>query len=144
MYDTSIRGKIYNRKRATQILSFENLVLHRNITPTDIDGFIDFKGNAFVYMDAKLYGIELSIGQRIAYENVVKSHEKGGNKSCAIIFRHNIPVEHEILCYKEYVDEFYWKSENGFAWHSILNKQITLKEFLNKIQNIWKKQGYTL
>jgi len=49
-----IRGLIKYPSRYKQLISFEGLERHRKITPTDIDGLIDYAGNAFFYMECKL------------------------------------------------------------------------------------------
>jgi hypothetical protein len=82
---------------------------HRKITPTDIDGFIDYNGNAFVYMDAKLLGAPIQIGQKMALEHVVDSHCMAGNYSIALIFEHECYDTDEIIDAKYCrVDTVYW------------------------------------
>ena len=150
MYDTSVRGNIIHRERARQIISYSGLVRHRNITPTDIDGFIDYNGNAFIYMDAKLEGKGIEFGQKRAFENLVKSHAKAKHPTCAIIFRHNTLAEQDIIANECYVDDYYcnmdWEDMelSPLTWHSLLNKEITLLDFLNEVELYWSASNYKL
>lgn len=63
------RGQIYNRARATQVRDFTGLRWN-NITPTDVDGLIDFQNNAFVLFELKRKGTEIPFGQELAIERV--------------------------------------------------------------------------
>ena len=64
---------IKHPNRMKQLISFEgmNTLGGRNICPTDIDMFIDYNGQAFIYGDAKNGDVDVSYGQKLAYENVV-------------------------------------------------------------------------
>ena len=44
-----------------------------NITPTDIDGFIDFADLCFVFIEAKFAGGSMPLGQRIALARLADS-----------------------------------------------------------------------
>ena len=105
MFEASVaRGAIQNKKRYKQLFDYSGLLFERNITPSDIDGLIDFNGNAFVYMEAKLIGVEVKKGQRIALENIIKSHEKAGHKAVAIVWRHNVKADEIIEAHNKLVD----------------------------------------
>lgn len=54
MYDEVGRGEIKFIDRYKQLISYEGLERHRKITPTDIDGVIDYNGNAFIFLEGKL------------------------------------------------------------------------------------------
>ena len=43
------RGKIRNENHAKQLNDFSGLLRRRGITPTDIDGLIDYSGRAFIH-----------------------------------------------------------------------------------------------
>ena len=67
---------INHKERAKQLISFDGMErTDRGIIPTDIDGFIDYKGKMFVYMEAKLINAPIPDGQKWALQNAVKSHE---------------------------------------------------------------------
>jgi hypothetical protein len=61
------RGVIKNREFATQIRDFRNLRFG-NITPTDIDGAIEYHNKAYVYIETKYVGSEVPYGQRLFLE----------------------------------------------------------------------------
>ena len=64
------RGIIKNRNYATQIKDFSGL-RYGKITPTDIDGFIDFGNKLFIFMETKFKESLLPYGQRLALERLV-------------------------------------------------------------------------
>ena len=138
MEDTLIKFS----KRNSQIIDFVGLErdkIRKGIIPTDIDGFIDYGGNAFIYFDAKFGDADVPVGQRKAYENIVKSHRKAGNKATAFIFRHNIPCEESVIAKDGIVDEVY--TENGWTR---FESEITVKDLIQKIEDTWKSKGVRL
>ena len=74
-YNDENRGIIQNRKYAKQINNFSGLRV-KNITPTDIDGFIDFGNKKFVFIEMKYRGAKLPYGQRLALERLIDSCNK--------------------------------------------------------------------
>lgn len=65
----SERGVIRNRGYATQIRDFSGLRFG-NITPTDVDGLIEYKGKGYVLIEIKYQGVQLPPGQRLALERL--------------------------------------------------------------------------
>lgn len=63
------RGVIRNKEFASQIMSFHNM-RYGNITPTDIDGFIEYKNKCFIFFESKHTGSALKGGQRLALERL--------------------------------------------------------------------------
>ena len=98
------RGVIYNRERARQIIDFSGLQ-YGKITPTDIDGFIDFGNKLFIYLEYKLIGAEFKIGQRVAIERIVRS----SRVPCyALLCRHDVEdIEKDINAANAVVDIYY-------------------------------------
>jgi len=64
-------GALHTPARRMQICDYSGLRFG-TITPTDIDGFIDLHGKAFIIFELKHRGAELPRGQRIALESLVK------------------------------------------------------------------------
>jgi hypothetical protein len=83
-----MRGKIKNRQQVGRVVDFSGL-RWGSITPTDIDGFIDFGGKKFVVFELKYGGAPLPKGQRLAIERLVDGLEKGGSRAIAFICTHN-------------------------------------------------------
>ncbi len=63
------RGVINNRKAATQVKNFAGLRYER-ITPTDIDGYLEFRNICHVLIETKHGTTELPFGQRLALERM--------------------------------------------------------------------------
>ena len=87
-----MRGKIQYRERAAQIRDFSKL-RWGNITPTDIDAFIDFGNRVFVIIEAKLDGVELPRGQEIALERLCDNCKV---ECFVLIVSHNTPIGDDI------------------------------------------------
>lgn len=87
--DEQQRGAIYNYARARQQNSFVNLRFG-NITPTDIDGMIDFGNNVFVIIEIKYLDAEMKTGQRLAIERLTDALQKAGKQAIAILASHSV------------------------------------------------------
>lgn len=104
------RGNIKHKGRAQQINSFNGMIRRRNITPTDIDGIIDYGGKAFVILEGKYGDADLPKGQRMALENLANTILEAKKKSVVIVYRHYIHnVNDEVNVSKQLVSEIYWK-----------------------------------
>ena len=124
------RGKINNPKRKQQILSFEDLRFG-NITPTDIDGVIEYKNKKYIFFEVKYGKAKLPSGQKLAIERLVKDINEN-KKAIAIILEHNIHNPNNVVNVSTcLVRELY----NGKIWRPP-KYNIKLKELINKfIQN---------
>lgn len=70
------RGVIANRDRAKQIVCFRGLRFD-NITPTDIDGLIEYKNQCFLLVEFKHFSKpDMPSGQRLALERLATSLNK--------------------------------------------------------------------
>jgi hypothetical protein len=65
----SERGVIRNRCYATQVRDFSGLRF-KNITPTDIDGLIEYRNICYVCIETKYENSELQFGQKLALERL--------------------------------------------------------------------------
>jgi hypothetical protein len=66
------------------------------ITPTDIDGALDFNGHIFIFLEAKFEGAELPDGQRLHLRNQCLSHVRGGAIAVALVLSHRTPPDDQI------------------------------------------------
>ncbi len=82
------RGVIRNRERARQLVDFHELRWGK-ITPTDLDGFIDFGNNAFVCIEYKHGNTEIGYGQGLAFERMVNLIDATGKPCILIHATHN-------------------------------------------------------
>lgn len=136
-------GEIKHIERYKQIISFEGLERMRRIRPTDIDGMIDYNGKSFLYLECKKDGKALDLGQRLALENAVKSHERAGHKACAIVFTHDNRPEEAIVAKDKKVLQVFMKYAGGFYWKNTA-KDCTVLEAIVKWESYCKSIGIEL
>ena len=82
-----LRGEIYNPDRARQLRDFSGLVFG-NITPTDIDGLIEYKNIGYVILELKYQDGDVPFGQKLALERLTDDLEKVGKQTLCIIAIH--------------------------------------------------------
>ena len=92
-----MRGEIENKNRARQLRDFTGLTFGK-ITPTDIDGFVEFWDRLFVWIEAKVAGTELPYGQRLALERVCDAiqNKQNGKTAAVLILRHETTPDQDI------------------------------------------------
>lgn len=83
------RGVIRYIERAQQINDFSGL-RYGNITPTDIDGLIEYRNKAYIFFEIKYMEAELPFGQRLAMERMVCDTSAKGKRSIALIAEHGV------------------------------------------------------
>lgn len=105
------RGKIRNRDAGKQIIDYSGL-RYNNITPTDIDGMIEYKGKAFIFYEFKYGDAPMPLGQKIALTRMVDAIQKGGTPAMLILGSHNNPASEDVDAANAVVRAVYW---NG-AW----------------------------
>lgn len=122
------KGVIQHRKRALQINDFSGLVRHRGITPTDLDGCLDYRGSAFLFMEGKFQDAPTPIGQKRFLENLCNAVLDGGKFACAIIYTHNAPSSKDVNVASSIVKEVFWDR----AWG--LEGGRTVKQFISSYE----------
>ncbi len=80
------RGEIRYRDRASQLRDYSGL-LFGNITPTDVDGLIEYHGKAFVIIELKLKDTSIPFGQMLALERLTDDISK---PAICIIAEHDV------------------------------------------------------
>jgi hypothetical protein len=83
------RGVIRNIRFARQRADFKGMRFG-TITPTDIDGFIEFDDEVFIFMETKHLGAELPNGQRLALERVCDRVQAGGGEAIVLVLHNGI------------------------------------------------------
>jgi hypothetical protein len=105
-------GRIIYRERAKQLRDFSGLQFGK-ITPTDIDGFIEYKNKCYVIMEAKYITGKHSYGQTLALERLCDDLEK--TKPTLLIFaRHTTEVNQDVDYSTCDVERYRYKG----AWHT--------------------------
>lgn len=121
------RGKIKFVDRAQQINDFKGLKIG-NITPTDIDGFIEYQDKANIFFEVKYRSKELPYGQQLALERLANDSIKSGKKSIVIVVQHDVEDTNlQVDVSTCYVREFFLYKK----WRPP-KKQITLLDAIHK------------
>jgi hypothetical protein len=81
-------GQFKNKEYARQLRSFGGLVFG-SISPTDIDGCIEYKNKLFIWIESKFGNAKLPFGQRLAFERINDAIEKSGKPSIFIVANHH-------------------------------------------------------
>jgi hypothetical protein len=81
-------SQIYSRPRAKQLIDYNGLEWGR-CRPTDIDMSIDFKGELFIFVEAKLGDALLTMGQRLHLQGLVDGLRAGGKEAYAVFAVHD-------------------------------------------------------
>lgn len=124
------RGVIRNREYANQVKDYSGL-LYGKITPTDLDGIIDFGDKAYVIIELKHINAVLPEGQRLAIARLTDIIWKSGRHALALIAIHNTPND---------IDVAYCKVIE-YRYHGEWTEQIEHKTVRGAIDGFLKKAG---
>jgi len=91
------RGEIRTPEYALQVRDFTGL-RYGKITPTDIDGFIDFDNKLFIFLEPKYKGKGVDRGQELALERLCDACRKAGVRSVVIVADHEASPPAPIPC----------------------------------------------
>lgn len=130
------RGVIQFRNRAKQIINFSKL-RYGNITPTDIDGSMDWaRKNVVVQYEFKLKGAEMADGQRSHYRFIVDGLRRGGVKAFALLCEHDVENWQEDIDASSALVREYYKGDG--IWHKIERDVVTVEQFTDWL---WRTYG---
>lgn len=123
---------IRNRDYITQIKDFSKLRIG-TITPTDIDGLIEYKNRAFILFELKHGRGTVRGGQRLALERVIDALAISRPAVCFVC---NHTCSGDIDVARVTVCEFRYQSK----WWPGQNISLTeyVHRFLNKIQGVYR------
>lgn len=121
----SERGEIDNRERAKQLRNFSGL-RYGNITPTDIDGLIEYKNIAYVIIETKFGDAQLPLGQLIALERLCDDLQNYKH-TILIISKHNHPVTEDIDLANSIVIKYRWMRK----WIEMCNNPYTVRKLID-------------
>lgn len=123
-----MRGVIENPARAQQINDFSGL-LYGKITPTDIDGLIEYQDKAYVFIEVKYNGKDLPNGQRLAIKRLVDDTSKQGKVAIALVVNHEVAdTSASVPVASCAVRELYYSKEK--RWRAP-HKPVTTKEIVD-------------
>jgi hypothetical protein len=123
------RGVINNKDRARQLRDFSGL-RYGNITPTDIDGLIEYKDIAYVIFETKFGSAEVPRGQMIAIERLCDDLQNYKH-TIVIISSHNHPVTEEIDLANSIVTQYRWRKK----WVDMKDNPYTVKMLVDWFLN---------
>ena len=128
------RGAIRNRQLAMQIRDFTGLRFGK-ITPTDIDGFLEFGDRLFVLIEGKRDGSPLAYGQMLAIARLADAcHAPPRRYATTIIVDH--PTTDDDIVYADAVVRLYrWDGK----WVYPKQTGITLRKAIDELLNIIHK-----
>jgi hypothetical protein len=117
------RGKIVNRQYAAQLRNFSGLLFGKNntITPTDIDGLIEYENKGFIFIEAKYGKTDIPYGQKLALQRLVDNLKK---QSILFVARHN--SDGDIDMANAIVTEYYYQG----GWREF-DRPFTLKQCID-------------
>lgn len=110
------RGAIRNRDCAKQLRDFTGLRFGK-ITPTDIDGFLEFNDTLFVYFEAKRIGTSLPYGQKLALTRQcdaidgTENQQHNKRMSALIVIEHETDIGQDVDYAKAKVVNVYYEKK---------------------------------
>lgn len=120
-YTNENRGQIQYHNRIKQVIDFTGLRIG-TITPTDIDGYVDYHNKAAIVFEYKHKSATLSEGQRIALERIINNFQRAGKIAALFLCRHNQPPWEDIKGADAIVERIY------FQGHWYPGKGLTAKQ----------------
>lgn len=129
------RGKIENRNIARQIIDFSG-IQYGKITPTDIDGLIEYHDKAIVLLEFKYADAELPRGQRVALERMCDCFRRANKEATVLVCEHFVKdCTKDIIARNAIVREVYYKGN----WYN--DGKSTVKErvdrFIQFVDHNW-------
>lgn len=85
----TVRGVYQSVNRGRQLIRFDGLQ-YGNITPTDIDGIIEYRNALWLMFEAKMKGKDVPTGQRLALERFIQNVRIAKRHGIAMIVEHDV------------------------------------------------------
>lgn len=136
-------GVIRHRTRSLQVNDFRNL-RYGKITPTDIDGALEFNGKLFIFIEAKFIGTPIGRGQELFLERITDGLTfKPQRFAYAIIADHHHPSDEDVDFSNMTVRTI---RQNG-RWKPPMQRGLTVRQAIDRmvsaVENITGKPLYT-
>ena len=80
---------LINCDRIKQVIVFDGLQ-YGSITPTDIDGCIEYKDKAVIFLEYKYVGNRMPDGQRLCLERLADDVQMSGREAVVMLCEHEI------------------------------------------------------
>ena len=122
------RGKYNHDSIGRQLLRFDGLEYDGNITPMDIDAYIEYHNSKRVLIEVKMKGVKMLWGQRTALERMVDDFTKANKDAIAIVAEHTeFDNSHDVMLADCIIRELYYGKER--RWRPP-KKMMTVDQFL--------------
>lgn len=129
------RGVIRNRQQSNQVRDFSGLRFGK-ITPTDLDGLIEYKGKGYVLLEVKHEDAELPFGQGLALLRLCDDLQKT-KPTLYIIASHSTDGDIDVAAAS--VRQFRFKGEWRYTEHTTGE---LVKAFITHLDNLdWPNNG---
>jgi hypothetical protein len=120
-------SEIRNHEFARQLCDFGGL-RYGSITPTDVDGYVEFGDRLFIFVEAKFVGGVMKRGQRLALERLVDAiHSPPRRYAAAILVNHESAGDVDMAG----TNVVLWRW--GGVWRRPLEKGMTLRRAINRL-----------
>jgi hypothetical protein len=110
--DDKHRGLVYNRERKSQIINYNGLRVAR-MTPTDLDGIMEFRDKLFVFFEYKGQDAPLQDGQQTCLERLVNAIQTDDRHAVCFIIDHFTHVHEDVDGANSLVRDFFYCNH----WH---------------------------
>ena len=124
-YEESNRGWIQNREFAKQIVDFHGLKFG-DITPTDIDGVIEYKNTAYIIYEFKYGKAKVPYGQYLCLKRLCDDLDKANKLAVLLICEHNFEsYAQDVVAANAIVRELYFKGKTYMKYTGKTVKEMT-------------------
>lgn len=121
-----------NRDAARQLIDFDGLTFD-GIQPTDIDGMIEYRNQAYVIFEFKYDAAEMPLGQRLCIERMTDALAKAGKKAVAFLCSHQSRIGEDILARNAIVKRIYYKGEWYYGrGNTVLEETTNFLDFIKE------------
>lgn len=140
-----VNDKINNKKRASQLHLFEDMGLMRNISPTDIDLFVEYNRRLFILGEGKYMDNVMIPAQKQAFESLCDAISQLPHYLMwVLLYRHEVHDTNEPVYVKDqYVIGVY--SSIDLIWRKptdidvipkfeTINGKVTMKDAIKQIE----------
>ena len=133
--EQAVRGVIHSEGRAKQLIYFKGLE-YGDITPTDIDGIIEYRDKFWIVYEVKHNDAPFSKGQRLALERFIGNADKADKYGIALVAEHNISDVSQPVYLTDCKVRMIYTTENK-TWHKP-ETEMTVKEISDKYFELYK------
>ena len=121
------------RERAKQLIDFDGIFDEGKLSATDIDGFIEYHNECYIFTEIKGKGKSLPYGQRLAFERLADDLSKV-KPTIVIVAEHDTEdTETDIVFKDTIVREFRYKGQWLHPETEVTTKQ-AIKAFIKKVE----------